>query len=179
MHNAATLAVSLLALAVSAVTAWRQFRHTRTAKAFSAVLEVYLRDVRNKEYQRDQDYVVDRLVVEHSPGGGIAGLPEQARHAVWNVAFLYESIGMMYALEALDRRIALGVFNYRTVQVWGVLEPFVLKERERREGPFLHYFQRLYDDAIAVDVEELYRKSGPRIRGRRVPWISRLRLGRS
>lgn len=160
MYNAATLAVSLLALIVSAVTAWRQFRHARTTKAFNAVLEVYLRDVRNKDYQRDQDYVVHRLAEEHSPDDGVGGLPESARHAVWNVAFLYESIGMMYALDVLDHCIALGVFNHRVVQVWEVLHPFVLKEREKREGPFLAFFENLYLDAKEVSVENLYREAG-------------------
>ncbi|HZG04026.1 MAG TPA: hypothetical protein VE546_10705 [Streptomyces sp.] len=161
MYNAATLAVSLLALIVAAVTARRQFRHARRTSDFSAVLELYLRDVRNKEYQSDQDYVVHRLAEENTPDGGVGGLSdEDARHAVWNVAFLYESIGMMYALGVLDRCIALGVFNYRVVQVWEALRPFVLKEREKRKGPFLAFFENLYLDAKEADVEALYREVG-------------------
>jgi len=160
VYNAATLAVSLLALIVAAVTARRQFRHARRTSDFSAVLELYLRDVRNKEYQSDQDYVVRRLAEKHAPDDGVGGLPKRARHAVWNVAFLYESIGMMYALGVLDRCIALGVFNYRVVQVWEVLRPFVLKEREKRKGPFLAFFENLYLDAKEADVEALYREVG-------------------
>ncbi|MCF6523625.1 hypothetical protein [Streptomyces sp. JJ36] len=162
MYNASTLAVSLLALLVSAVTAWRQFRHARSTRAFNAVLEVYLRDVRDKEYQRDQDFVVHRLATEHAPDRGVGGLPEQARHAVWNVAFLYESIGMMYAFGTLDHRIALGVFHHRVVQVWEVLRPYVLAERERRNGPFLAFFENLYLDARDASPEDLCRASGLR-----------------
>ncbi|GAA4684386.1 hypothetical protein GCM10023347_44320 [Streptomyces chumphonensis] len=169
MYNAATLAISLLALVVSSLAVWRQIRNARSAGAFATVLEVYLRDVRDKDYQRDQSYVLSRLAVEHPPADGIRNLPDDAQHAVWNVAFLYESLGMMYVLGNMDRRIALGTFNFRIVQVWEALEPYVVAERAARLSPFLAFFEHLYLEARSTSPVDLYRKAGLRHRDGFVP----------
>ncbi|MDT3399053.1 hypothetical protein RKE29_20795 [Streptomyces sp. B1866] len=169
MYNAATLALSVVALLLSTVAAWRQIRHARSANDFAAVLEVYLRDVRDKDYQRDQDYVVNRLRAEHSPEGGIMALPEQPRNALWNVAFMYESIGMMHELGMMDSRIALGVFHFRVIQVWEAIRPFVQQERNIRQAPFLVFFENLYVKARATPPDDVYRTMGllkdPALRG--------------
>lgn len=123
---------------------------------FAAVLEVYLREVRVKEYQDDQHYVVTQLLLDNpQPAVGVSGLPERARNAVWNVAFLYESIGMMYKLGAMDRRIALGVFHFRIIQVWEAIAPFAQAERLHRAGPFLGFFENLYCEARSVSPHSL------------------------
>jgi hypothetical protein len=156
VSGAVSLATSVVALVVSVLVAWRQDRKTKSAGDFAAVLEVYLRDVRDKEYQNDQHYVVSRLGREHpQPGTTVSGLPETARNAVWNVAFLYESIGMMYKLGVMDRRIALGVFHFRIVQVWEAIAPFAQAERSHRDGPFLAFFENLYHEARALSPHDL------------------------
>jgi hypothetical protein len=159
-----TVVISLLALLVSGATAWWQGGHARRAGVFASVLELFQRDVRDKEYQRDLDFVLRDLAGRHSPELGLSGLPDEDKHRVWNVAFLYESIGMLHALGALDRAIALGVFNHRVRQVWGVLEPYVRREREQRDAPFLAFFEHLALEAERVDVAALYRRTGLRSR---------------
>ncbi|MEC3992978.1 hypothetical protein VSR01_05220 [Actinacidiphila sp. DG2A-62] len=164
MSEIISLAASVVALAVSIVVAWRQDRQSRSAVDFAAVLEIYLRDVRNKDYQNDMHYVVTRLRSDHPQDGiPVSRLPERERNAVWNVAFLYESIGVMYELGAINRRIALGLFHFRIIQVWEAIVPYVRAEREYRDGPFLAYFEKLYAEA-----QSSHPSTASRVQGRTV-----------
>ncbi|MFH8369017.1 hypothetical protein [Streptomyces sp. NPDC018031] len=167
LYNVASLGVSFVALVLSAIAAWRQLRHARSQSALTTILEVYFRDIRDMDFQRDQTYVVTRLATEHpAPDeGGIAALPEQAQHAIWNVAFMYESIGMMHALDMMDSRVALGVFNFRIIQVWEAMEPYIMAERAMRQAPFLAFFENLYLQARATPPADLYRELGLRTIG--------------
>lgn len=164
MYNVATLGVSFIALVLSALAAWRQHHQARSQSALTTILEVYFRDIRDMDFQRDQTYVVTRLGAEHPPPaqGGIAALPEEAQHAIWNVAFMYESVGMMHALDMMDSRVALGVFNFRITQVWEAMEPYIMAERTVRRAPFLAFFENLYLEARATPPQELYRELGLR-----------------
>lgn len=163
-----SLATSIVALVVSVLVAWRQDQKTKSAGDFAAVLEVYLRDVRSKEYQDDQSYVVSQLTLDHpQPGITVSGLPERERNAVWNVAFLYESIGMMYKLGVMDRRIAIGLFHFRIIQVWEAITPFVQAERQFRDGPFLAFFENLYCEARSISPYDLV--GGMELRSMDVP----------
>lgn len=167
MYNAATLGLSLIALVLSGIAAWRQHRQARSQSALTTILEVYFREIRQTDFQRDQRYVVTRLATEHPPPpeGGIAALPEEAQLAIWNVGFMYESIGMMHALDMMDPRVALGVFNFRITQVWEAMEPYIRAERQVRQAPFLAFFENLYLEARDTPPERIYRQMGLRSAG--------------
>ncbi|MFI9169768.1 hypothetical protein [Streptomyces lincolnensis] len=89
MYNAATLAVSFIALALSGFATLRQTRHARSTSDMTLVLEVALRNIRDKEFQNDQRYVLTELARDHPPNGGMDALPEPARSMTRNVACTY------------------------------------------------------------------------------------------
>ncbi|MFI2367799.1 hypothetical protein [Streptomyces sp. NPDC018833] len=126
------------------------------------LLEVALSATRDKEFQNDQRYVLTRLVEEHPPEGGIDALPEQARIATRNVIFTYEYIGIMYALNMVDSRIALGIFHFRIRRVWETLEPYIRAERVARQAPFLPFFENLYIRAQDAPTEDILHSMGLR-----------------
>ncbi|MET9455679.1 hypothetical protein ABZY05_11425 [Streptomyces canus] len=162
MYNALTLIISLVALALSGFATVRQLRYARSASDMTLLLEVALHNIRDKDFQNDQRYVLTRLVEEHPPEGGIDVLPEQAHTATRNVVFMYEYIGIMYALDMVDSRIALGIFNFRIRQVWETLEPYIRAERAARQAPFLPFFENLYLRAQVAPTEDILRSIGLR-----------------
>lgn len=75
---------------------------------------------------------------------------------------MYEYIGIMYALDMVDSRIALGIFNFRVRQVWETLEPYIRAERVARQAPFLPFFENLYLEAKAASTDEILGSIGLR-----------------
>ncbi|MFI7413364.1 hypothetical protein ACIBU0_32285 [Streptomyces sp. NPDC049627] len=166
MYNAATLAVSLIALALSGFATFRQTRHARTMSDMTMVLEVAMRNIRDKEFQSDQRYVLTELATDHPPDGGMDALPEPARSMTRNVAFTYEYISILYAFGIVDSRVALGIFHFRVNQVWEALEPYIRAERVARRAPCCPFFESLYLHARSKPAEETLRSLGLRsVRG--------------
>ncbi|KAB2346464.1 hypothetical protein [Actinomadura rudentiformis] len=63
--------ISLIALALSGFTTLRQLRHAHSSSDMTMLLEVAMRNIRDKDFQSDQHYVLTRLAQEHSPDGGM------------------------------------------------------------------------------------------------------------
>lgn len=166
MYNAASLIVSLIALVLSGLATVRQTRHARSESDMTWVLEVAMRNIRDKEFQSDQRYVLTQLTQDHLPDGGMDALPEPARSMTRNVAFTYEYIAIMHALGMVDSRIALGIFHFRISQVWETLEPYIRAEREVRQAPCCPFFESLYVHALGKPAEDVLRSIGLRsVRG--------------
>jgi hypothetical protein len=125
-------------------------------------VEVLINSVRDKDFQRDLLYVLHALAGEHSPELGIEGLPDRAREAAWNVAFLCENLGIMVVMGLVDRRIILSIGNYRVMRSWQVLEPYIRAERERRGARFMDFFENLYVEMRENPPEKIYRSLGLR-----------------
>ncbi|MFJ3226770.1 hypothetical protein ACIPJS_25985 [Streptomyces sp. NPDC086783] len=160
MYNVISLVISLIALALSGFATIRQLRYARSASDMTLLLEVALSATRDRGFQNDQRYVLTRLREEHLPDAGMDALPEQARTATRNVAFMYEYIGIMYALDMVDSRIALGIFHFRIRQVWETLEPYIRAERVARQAPFLPFFENMYIRSQDAPAEDILRSLG-------------------
>ncbi|WP_327047182.1 hypothetical protein OG320_04635 [Microbispora sp. NBC_01189] len=81
--DAATLAVSVLALVVSVITALRQTTMMRNSNQLPVLVELF-QEFRSAEWQRAEAYVLGRLRTEHDPQAGCSALPDEARIAVNN-----------------------------------------------------------------------------------------------
>ncbi|MFF7947127.1 DUF4760 domain-containing protein [Streptomyces griseorubiginosus] len=162
MYNAASLVISMLALALSGLATVRQTRHARSESDMTMVLEVAMRNIRDKEFQSDQMYVLTQLSREHPPDSGMDALPEPARSMTRNVAFTYEYLAIMYALGMVDSRIALGIFHFRINQVWETLEPYIRAERVVRQAPCCPFFENLYLRARSRPLHVILRSLGLR-----------------
>jgi hypothetical protein len=63
---------------------------------------------------------------------------------VWQVAYLYQTIGYLAALRAVDRRTVRYLVGVRAVSVWRSLAPFVAREREvNAAGVGFRFFEDL------------------------------------
>ena len=144
MYNVLSLVLSLVALGLSGFATLRQLHQARSASHMTMLLEVALNNIRDRDFQRDQHYVLTQLTQDHAPAVGMDALPEPVRTMTRNVAFSYEYIGAMVALRMVDSRLALSVFHFRVGQVWITLEPYIRAEREIRNAPFLPFFENLY-----------------------------------
>ncbi|MET8454366.1 hypothetical protein [Streptomyces sp. NPDC005209] len=162
MYNVASLVVSLIALAFSGFATVRQTRHARSESDMTMVLEVAMRNIRDKEFQSDQRYVLTQLSRDHAPGDGMDALPEPARSMTRNVAFTYEYIAIMYALGMVNARVTLGIFHFRVNQVWETLEPYIRAERAVRQAPCCPFFENLYLRSRSKPAEAILRSIGLR-----------------
>ncbi|GID91412.1 hypothetical protein ACFQFC_10555 [Amorphoplanes digitatis] len=160
IFNVATLIVSVAALAISGWAAARQLRLVRGSSDLKLTAEILVGRFGSKEFQVDQRYVLERLGQDHDPALGIGGLPEPAAAAAWNVAFMYENLGLMLVFGLVDRRIVLSIGNYRIQRSWEALEPFIRAERSLRDAPFMNFFENAYVEACATSPGDIYRSLG-------------------
>ena len=141
--NVLTLAVSVLALVVSALIAMRQVRFMRHANNVPVAVEMLSREFRSVDFQRREAYVLTRLREEHDPVLGFGQLPEPARTDVFQVAYFYQTLAFLVAFELADQDLVLATLNYRIKRIWPVLEPYVRREREIRGQGFLNILEDL------------------------------------
>lgn len=131
--GAATLAVSLLALAVSVATALRQIRIMHHTNQLPVLVELF-QEFRSSEFQLAERYVVQRLRDEHDPETGCMLLPEEAFLAVTKVIGFYSGCGAFIARKVADEGLVVPLLGYRASRAWDALEPFIRREREIRES---------------------------------------------
>ena len=133
----AALAVSVVALVVSATLAARQVRLLRDANHLPAIVDLFS-EFRNVALHNDFYYVTEQLRKEHDPQLGLSGLPEPAKSAAYNVAYYFNTLALMVGFGVFDdRRLFVTAIRQRIVSAWGALKPYVLAERS------LHGFQAL------------------------------------
>jgi len=134
----AALAVSLLALLVSAVFAARQVALMRNANYVPVLIDL-LSEFRSLEFNDNYRFVCTRLPIEYESTAGISGLPDEARAKIYDIAYYYQVFAALTALGVLQDRHIIAVLRDRIVHVWEAMEPFVLAERRLapHTGPFL------------------------------------------
>lgn len=58
-----------------------------------------------------------------------SGLPDDARRAIYHVAYLFQGIGMLWLLDIVGDQV-MATIDVRMVQVWDAIAPYVERERE-------------------------------------------------
>lgn len=126
--NIIALAMSGLAIITSTYVA---LKHEGLQKAanFVPAYTALLRQYQSMEFHDHYTYVTTRLRAENDPEAGMSGLPDEARRAVYDVAYFYQGFGVMYLLGVLDDEI-LPTMRPRSLKVWEAIEPYVQRERE-------------------------------------------------
>jgi hypothetical protein len=134
----AALAVSLLALIISAAFGARQIALMRNANYVPVLIDL-LGQFRSLEFNDNYRYICTRLPVEHDPASGISGLPDDVRIKIYDIAYYYQLFAALAALRVVQYDHIILVLRDRIVQVWDAIEPFALAERESAQhtGPFL------------------------------------------
>ncbi len=133
------LAVSAVSLGVSTFLALRQTALLKSSNLLPIVMEL-LAEFRNAEFHDRYRFVVEKLREEYEPELGISGLPKPARCAVLDIAYYFqtfvalEGFGIMREAKMLRNLNARTILNFRAIEVWGCIEPYVLAERARSSG---------------------------------------------
>lgn len=141
--NLASLGAALLALGLSSVLTFRQSVMMRHANEVPLLLETF-KEYRSPVYQRHEHYVVTELAQRSPPELGVSGLPEESRIAATSIVTFFNVLGALLIYDMADEKLIVPLFGYRAAQAWGVLEPYIMRERRNRK-----------DDIFAAHFEDL------------------------
>lgn len=145
----AALVVSVLALGVSGAVSLRQLRLTEHANTLPVVVDLF-REHRSVRLARARTFVHEELP-ECDLSLGLAGLPEEGRDLVRELAWYYDNLGALVAHGVVDIEPVSGYLGGSVISVWEHMEPLVAVERARRGQSALpdpnrwqEYFENLY-----------------------------------
>jgi hypothetical protein len=135
--NVIAIVLSVLALASSTLLAFQQALSMKRAN-FLPVYVSLLSDMRSVAFHDRYYYLCERLGQEHDPQLGISGLPDDARQAIYDIAYFFQELITFRKLNILDGHV-LDTMYGRIVRVWNGIAPFVERERELKgdHGPKL------------------------------------------
>jgi hypothetical protein len=136
IFNIVAIALSAAALATSTYTAL-QHQALQKAVNFAPAYMQILRQYQTLDFHDHYRYVTTKLRTDHDPQLGISGLPDEARRAVYDIAYFFQGYGVLRLLRILDDQV-LPTLQPRLIAVWEAIEPYVERERE------LHGFTGLY-----------------------------------
>lgn len=134
--NIVAVVLSAVAFATSTYTALQHQTLQKAANFVPAYMEL-LKQYQTMEFHDHYNYVTTQLKTDHDPKVGISGLPDDARRAVYDVAFFFQGFATLRLLDVLDERI-MPTARPRLVAVWEAIEPYVERERE------LHGYSEIY-----------------------------------
>lgn len=172
IFNVVATILSLAAFLSSTYIALEHRVLQKRANFIPAYMQV-LDEFRTMEFHDNYRYVTTRLRAEHDPQLGISGLPDEARRAVYDIAYFYQGVGMLRLLEILDDEI-LPTMRVRTIRVWEAVRPYAERERELQGLTEVHLLRILEEFAKNAAERPSARVSGLLTRRRFVKIHSRL-----
>lgn len=137
-----TIIISVTSLAVSGVLALRQMRTATDGYALPVVLDVFGR-FRTQEFFEAQQYVWYQLNQDFPEPIAYTELPLESRSKVRTVAGLYDDLGKLVAHRIIREELIIGSNGVAVRRIWEAVEPFVLKEREKRKSNLWIYLEDL------------------------------------
>jgi hypothetical protein len=136
--NIVAIMLSVVALGISTWLAIRQAMLQKKATHLPAYLGL-LSEFRSREFNDRYLYVCEKLAKEHDPKSGISGLPDDAREAIYDIAYYYQIFVTLILARIVDEDSALPFLQGRIIAVWKAISPYVSREREINSatGPYL------------------------------------------
>jgi hypothetical protein len=142
MLNLLALAVSIGALATSAVTSLRQLRLAHNSNVLPIIIEMF-KETRTVDFLRAVEYIRSELAAQHAPTDGYRHLPVEPRDHIRRVGQFYDDIGKLVAHGVVDERLVLGSYSVNVQRMWEALAPYVYNERARHGTLTMTYFEDL------------------------------------
>lgn len=140
--NAASLALSIVAIALSALLTYRQMKIMNTANRLPILLD-FFREVREPEFRRSQRVMYERLP-ECSPERGLSGLPEDVRSSVLPIVQYYDNLGALVGNKLVTPEVVLSVYSDPVDRCWRLVYPFLAREREiRSQSEYGVFFEHI------------------------------------
>jgi hypothetical protein len=145
--NIIAIALSAIALGVSTWLAVRQVLLSKRANHLPAYLHL-LSEFRSREFNDHYLYVCEKLAEEHDAKLGISGLPDNAREAIYDIAYYYQAFALLILTRIVDEDVVLAFFHWRIVRVWEAIAPYVAREREISKSSGGHVLGLLEEYAV-------------------------------
>ncbi|MGA5503665.1 DUF4760 domain-containing protein [Streptomyces umbrinus] len=149
MLETAALVVSLVALAVSGSVSFRQLRLTKHANTLSVLVDLF-REHRSVRLAQAPQVVHERLPA-CDLSAGLAGLSENDRDLVRELAWFYDNLGALVTHGVVDIEPVSGYLGGPVISVWEGMQPLVQAERAKRAqnampdpNRWQEYFENLY-----------------------------------
>lgn len=137
-----TIILSIVSLAVSGMLALRQLRTATDGYALPVVLNVFSQ-FRSQEFFEAQQYVFYQLNRDFEEPIAYTQLPLESRSKVRAVAGLYDDLGKLVAHRIIREELIIGSNGVAVRRIWEAVEPFVLKERQKRKSNLWIYLEDL------------------------------------
>jgi len=163
IFNVVAIVLAVLALLSSTYLAVHQTILMRRANYLPAYMG-FLNEFRSLRFNDHYRYVCDRLRAEHDPDLGISGLPDEARAAIYDIAYFFQNLAAFRRLGIIEDQVSSSM-NIRFVQVWDTVEPYVERERELIDTPLL---MRVLED-FAIEARHAPARQRSRLHRRRRP----------
>jgi hypothetical protein len=151
--NVMSLAVALVAVALSSVLSWRAVALSRDANHFPVITDL-LSPHRTPEFIRKERLVHEKLK-DFDPESGFDGLPDPMWEAAVVVTEQYHMLGYLVACGVTDADLLVHQVRHGAIRTWMAVESFVRAERRLRGGEFsyMNSFERFVGLAKKVDVQ--------------------------
>ncbi|WP_410597349.1 hypothetical protein [Amycolatopsis sp. lyj-23] len=165
---AISVATSLFALGIAALSTRRQWRSARNANAVSSILTLF------EEYRTEDLRVARRLVFKLAEyptdlNPTLTQLPADTRVAAERVAHYFDHVGLLVGYSLIPAGPMISFFGYGCTELWKKLEPYVAAERRLRGvNHYLGYFEGFARVAREVDADALNGKVVKNMRSRGV-----------
>ncbi len=143
LASVAALVLSALALGTSTWLAVRQALQQKRSRHLPAYLGL-LSEFRSREFNDHYLYVCEKLA-QHDPSLGISRLPDEARDAVYDIAYYYQIFASLIRTGIVDEDASLAFIHGRVISVWDAISPYVIREREITDCTG-HYLLQILED---------------------------------
>lgn len=161
MSDDISLALSIIALLVSiasVVIVYQQTHILQKTNMLPLLVDLFA-ELRSPEFKAHQTYVYNTLIKECDPNKtGFMELPPAAALHVLPVSHFFDSLGILVARRIVPEDIVLAFAGGPIEKTWYILEPYIRRERESRNGPYQDFFEHLAARAKANPQTRILRK---------------------
>jgi hypothetical protein len=141
----ATVVISAAALVISiisAVFAYRQLQHARTANALPIVIDLFA-EFRQPKLAEARTFVWRSLPAQ-DPSRGFESIEDPVgRDGVAALANYLDNLGLLVDRGLVDVVLVAGFMGNAIIPLWDKMRPFIDAERARRSTDYMRYFEAL------------------------------------
>lgn len=126
----AALGISILALIVPSIFAYKAVQAARQANTTRVLIDLFT-EHRSDRLAEARHFIHHELDA-YDPRDGLASLPEEKRQLVRDLAWYYDNLGVLIHHKIVDLEPVSGYLGGSVLDVWSKLGPFIVGEREKR-----------------------------------------------
>ena len=105
------------------------------------MLASLLREHSKPSFANSRHYILHQELADSDPSLGLEGISIDHRPGIVELIGFYDLIGVMRAHKLIDRRIVDNYIGRTAISVYIQMKPYISTERNKRGGPYMHYFE--------------------------------------